>query len=84
MRSHSRSGLTRALLARACIVLVDAGSAGELGARRADSIQVMRGVAAMLAVLTHAVDVVIGNPDYYSRSYLVNAGYVEDFGAVGG
>ncbi len=54
----------------------------DAGAQRLDSLQVMRGVAAVAVVVAHAVDLVLAHPSL-GPSRIASLGHVENFGAIG-
>jgi exopolysaccharide production protein ExoZ len=50
---------------------------------RLDSIQMMRGVAAMLVVFIHTGDVVLGRTEKVGHSYILDWAHFDDIGAIG-
>lgn len=50
---------------------------------RLDSIQRLRGVAAVLVVFAHTVDLVEARSSSLGRSFIASSGHVENFGAIG-
>ncbi|MGY1731904.1 acyltransferase family protein [Geodermatophilus sp. SYSU D01045] len=59
-----------------------ATATGRTGRPRLDSVQVMRGVAAVVVVFAHAVDLVLLNPAL-GQSRIIPLGHLENFGAIG-
>lgn len=57
----------------------------DAGARtgRLDSIQRLRGIAAVLVVFAHTIDLVEARSPTLGRSYIASAGHLENFGAIG-
>lgn len=56
---------------------------GPVAAPRLVGVQMLRGVAAVLVVLAHSIDLALRNENAFGTTYVARLGHVENMGAVG-